>query len=66
MKTSKKLTTPSFRWRVKSKSQSGYHIVGWDEGDKWSCDCIAGQMGNDCRHLRIVKNKFKQIVDEKH
>ena len=66
MKTSKKLITPSFSWRVKSRSQSGYHIVGWDEGEVWSCDCIAGMMKQSCRHIRIVQNKLKGLTDENH
>jgi len=50
-----------FQWRVKSNSIKGkYYIVSTD-GFKWHCNCTAGKMGRECRHVRKVKNNFKGL-----
>jgi hypothetical protein len=51
---------PTFQWRTPSNSIKGkYYIVGYSEG-KWTCNCFAGSMGKECRHIRKVKNIFKK------
>ncbi len=50
-------------WKVKSKTNpNNFHIVGWNGRDYWTCNCIAGAFGRDCRHKRIVKNKLKGLI----
>ena len=51
---------PLFSWKVPSNSVKGkYYTVGYYEGNQWICNCFAGEMKKECRHIRRVKNQFK-------
>ena len=67
METSKQILKArnDFEWGVPSKSQKGVvHCVGFSQAkDKWTCDCIAGLMGNElCRHIRQIQHEVKGIT----
>lgn len=53
---------PVQKWKVASKSEKGvYHIVEELPTGKLICSCVAGSMGKECRHKRLVvnnQNKF--------
>lgn len=46
------------KYRVRSKSGPGYHVVEVRSDGKMVCDCVAGSMGRPCRHIRILNNYF--------
>ncbi len=41
------------------KGRSGNYIVEILNNGEMRCNCIAGSMGKDCRHKRILRNKLK-------
>jgi len=46
------------KYRVRSKSGPGYHVVEIKGDGSMVCDCVAGSMGRPCRHVRILNNYF--------
>lgn len=44
--------------KIKVKGRTGIYLVEIYEDGKMKCDCIAGSMGKECRHKRIIKNKI--------
>jgi len=43
------------RYLVPSKSEKGKKHTVIDLIYKFECDCIANQMGKECRHIKLVK-----------
>jgi hypothetical protein len=49
-------------WRIPSKSNPGeYHIVRLLIDGSFTCDCVAAQFRNECRHIKIVKKWQKKL-----
>ena len=54
---------PVNKYKVASKSEKGkFYLVEELPSGKFICNCIAGGMGRECRHVRICKNKLKGIT----
>jgi hypothetical protein len=54
---------------VSSKTERGLLYTVDQMRDRWRCDCIAGQMKQPCRHIRIAQNnldgqKYRPITGE--
>ena len=39
---------------VPSKSESGVNHLVYKKNGKWNCDCVAGLMQKECRHIKIM------------
>ena len=40
-------------WQVKGSKGDIYN--GTRNGDRWTCDCVAGQFGRSCRHVKTLQ-----------
>ena len=66
MKLLQELTKPDFEWEVPSKSEKGtFHKVSFSEIQGWECDCYRWKYNRECRHIRIIKNKFNENYEPK-
>ena len=48
-------------WKIPSKSEPReYHIVRMSKDGSFTCDCEAAQFKNECRHIKIAREKWQK------
>lgn len=58
-KVYKQFSKATEAWYVRSSSDSCIkYLVEQLENGSLRCGCVAGQMGRDCKHKKLIRQKF--------